>query len=97
MGKTKSSVNGYSGRLVIHSAPSVTSIDQKLRDTSSCYVIGENRHPVMNHKTYHSDSVNGSEIGRRTPLKRRAVTPNPSRMKDGLGPKNLKSGTQRYH
>ena len=64
MGKTKSSVNGYSGRLVIHSAPSVTSIDQKLRDTPSCYVIGENRHLVMKH---HSDSVNGSEIGRRTP------------------------------
>ena len=96
MGKTKSSVNGYSGRLVIHSAPSVTSIDQKLRDTSSCYVIGENRHPVMN-LVMNSDSVNGSEIGRRTPLKRRAVTPNPSRMKDGVGPKNLKSGTQRYH
>ena len=94
MGKTKSSVNGYSGRLVIHSAPSVTSIDQKLRDTPSCYVIGENRHLVMKH---HSDSVNGSEIGRRTPLKRRAVTPNPSRMKDGVAPKNLKSGTQRYH
>ena len=94
MGKTKSSVNGYSGRLVIHSAPSVTSIDQKLRDTPSCYVIGENRHLVMKH---HSDSVNGSEIGRRTPLKRRAVTPNPSRMKDGVGPKNLTSGTQRYH
>ena len=94
MGKTKSSVNGYSGRLVIHSAPSVTSIDQKLRDTPSCYVIGENRHLVMKH---HSDSVNGSEIGRRTPLKRRAVTPNPSRMKDEVGPKNLKSGTQRYH
>ena len=94
MGKTKSSVNGYSVRLVIHSAPSVTSIDQKLRDTPSCYVIGENRHLVMKH---HSDSVNGSEIGRRTPLKRRAVTPNPSRMKDGVGPKNLKSGTQRYH
>ena len=93
MGKTKSSVNGYSGRLVIHSAPSVTSIDQKLRDTPSCYVIGENRHLVMKH---HSDSVNGSEIGRRTPLKRRTVTPNPSRMKDGVGPKNLKSGTQRY-
>ena len=94
MGKTKSSVNGYSGRLVIHSAPSVTSIDQKLRDTPSCYVIGENRHLVMKH---HSDSVNGSEIGRRTPLKRRAVTPNPSRMKDGVRPKNIKSGTQRYH
>ena len=97
MGKTKSSVNGYSGRLVIHSAPSVTSIDQKLRDTPSCYVIGENRHLVMNHKIYHSDSVNGSEIGRRTPLKRRAVTPNPTTMEDGVGPKNLKSGTQRYH
>ena len=96
MGKTKSSVNGYSGRLVIHSAPSVASIDQKLRGTSSCYVIGENRHPVMDQKIHRPESVNGSEIGRRTPLKRRAVTPNPSRMKGGVGHNNLKSGTQRY-
>ena len=92
MGKIKNA-NDRHKTLVIHSAPSIASIDLKLRESSS--VINQNKFPILEHQLYYSESVKGSEIGRISALKRRAVTPNPSGRKNELRSKTLKNGTQR--
>ena len=80
--------------LVIHSAPSVASIDEKLRDSSS--VVDPNRISILEHRLYYSGPDAGSEYGRRMPQKRRAVTPNPTGQKDALRHIHLQKGTQRF-
>ena len=92
MGKIKNG-NDRHKTIVIHSAPSIASIDMKLRDSSS--VISQNKFPILEHQLYYSESVKGSESGRISVLKRRAVTPNPSGRKNALRSKTLKNGTQR--
>ena len=79
---------------MIHSAPSVASIDEKLRNSAS--IINPNAVPILEQRVYYSGTVAGSEYGRRTPQKRRAVTPNPSGQKDSLHHIHLQKGTQRF-
>ena len=92
MGKTKNGTDHHK-TIIIHSAPSIASIDWKLRESSSA--INQNNFPILEHQLYYSESVKGSEIGRISALKRRAVTPNPSGRKNTMHVKTLKNGTQR--
>ena len=93
MGKMK---NGFDSQktIIVHSAPSIASIDQKLRDSSS--VVSQNKYPLMDRQLYYSESINSSEYGKRLPVKRRSMTPNPAGEKDALRRKALKNGTQRF-
>lgn len=93
MGKMRNGVN-HQKTIIVHSAPSIASIDQRLRDSSS--VVSQNKYPLLDRQLYYSESINSSEYGKRLPIKRRAMTPNPAGEKDALRRKALKSGTQRF-
>ena len=92
MGKIKRGKDRHK-TIVIHSVPSIASIDQKLMDSYT--VMDQNRFPILERQLHYTKSNNGSEYGRGTPIKRRAITPNPSGLKDDLRRKALKNGTQR--
>ena len=93
MGKLKSS-GDHQKTIVIHSAPSIASIDQKLRNSSS--VISQNKFPLWERQLYYSESINSSSIGQKVPVKRRAMTPNLAGEKDAMRRKAVKNGTQRF-
>ena len=92
MGKMKNA-GDHQKTVIIHSAPSIASIDQKLRDSSS--IVSQNKYPLLERQLYYSESINSSEYGKRLPVKRRAMTPNLDGNKDAMRRKALKNGTQR--
>ena len=94
MGKKKNARDSHK-TLVIHSAPSIASIDAKLRDSCSIK-MHSNKTPQLENRLYYAGSVAGSEYGRKTPQKRRALTPGPSGQKKTLRNVNLQKGTQRF-
>ena len=93
MGKLKNA-GDHQRTIIIHSAPSIASIDQKLRDSSS--VKSQNKYPLMERQLYYSESINSSEHGKKFLVNRRAMTPNLAGNKDAMHRKALKNGTQRF-
>ena len=93
MGKWKNSGDNQK-TIVIHSAPSIASIDLKLRNSSS--VISQNKFPLLERQLYYSESINSSSTGKKLPVQRRAMTPNLAREKEAMRRKALKNGTQRF-
>ena len=92
MGRNKN-FNQSPKRLVIHSVPSVTSIDEKINHSSSVMIPNES--VVMGSSLHCFGSGLDSQRDEKMLQSRRAVTPNPSMQKMCVLNMAIQSGSQR--